>query len=228
VDVYLEVGPKRTFACATDWPGYCRSGRSPDEALAAVVAYGPRYRAAIGKAFGFEPPTAVSDLAMVQRLKGGSGTDFGVPSASPKADDRPVDDGELERLSGILSAAWTAFDATATRAAGRQLTKGPRGGGRELDKIVEHVLDAEGAYAKQIGVPAREAAARGVPPADRMTAIRAVAMTAMSDRARGIPPPDNPRRTSPYWSVRYFVRRSAWHALDHAWEIEDRAEPPLD
>ena len=25
------------------------------------------------------------------------------------------------------------------------------------------------------------------------------------------------------WSVRYFVRRDAWHVLDHAWEIEDRA-----
>jgi hypothetical protein len=25
------------------------------------------------------------------------------------------------------------------------------------------------------------------------------------------------------WLPRYFVRRVAWHALDHAWEIEDRA-----
>ena len=26
-DVYLEIAPKRTFACAVDWPGWCRSGR---------------------------------------------------------------------------------------------------------------------------------------------------------------------------------------------------------
>jgi hypothetical protein len=27
------------------------------------------------------------------------------------------------------------------------------------------------------------------------------------------------------WSPRYYVRRAAWYALDHAWEIEDRAKP---
>jgi hypothetical protein len=227
LDVYLEVGPKRTFACATDWPGYCRSGKTPDEALVALVIYGPRYRAAIGRTFGFEPPAAVAELAVVQRLKGGSGTDFGVPSAQAKTDAAAVDDGELQRLSGILSAAWETFDATAARAAGHQLQTGPRGGGRSLAKIVQHVQEAEAAYAKQLGVPAREADGRDVPAADRMAAIRAIALAAMTDRARGVPPPENPRRTSPYWPVRYFVRRSAWHALDHAWEIEDRAEPPL-
>jgi hypothetical protein len=56
-----------------------------------------------------------------------------------------------------------------------------------------------------------------------MAAVRTVALAAMSDRVRGVPPPENPRRTSPYWSIRYYARRSAWHALDHAWEIEDRA-----
>ena len=25
------------------------------------------------------------------------------------------------------------------------------------------------------------------------------------------------------WRPRYFVRRVAWHLLDHAWEIEDRS-----
>jgi hypothetical protein len=24
------------------------------------------------------------------------------------------------------------------------------------------------------------------------------------------------------WPVAYVIRRTAWHALDHAWEIEDR------
>jgi hypothetical protein len=27
------------------------------------------------------------------------------------------------------------------------------------------------------------------------------------------------------WTARYAARRIAWHALDHAWEIEDRSEP---
>jgi hypothetical protein len=26
------------------------------------------------------------------------------------------------------------------------------------------------------------------------------------------------------WPVSYAARRIAWHALDHAWEIEDRSE----
>ena len=24
------------------------------------------------------------------------------------------------------------------------------------------------------------------------------------------------------WSRRYFLRRTAWHVLDHAWELEDK------
>ena len=27
------------------------------------------------------------------------------------------------------------------------------------------------------------------------------------------------------WPPRYAARRIAWHALDHAWEMEDRSEP---
>ena len=27
------------------------------------------------------------------------------------------------------------------------------------------------------------------------------------------------------WPLRYAARRIAWHALDHAWEIEDRSDP---
>jgi hypothetical protein len=222
VDVYVEAGPKKTFACAVDWPGWCRSGRSEAEALDALAAYGTRYRRAIGPRLGFTAPADAGGLTVVERLEGGSGTDFGVPSAEAEADGRPVDDEERERLRRILTASWKAFDRAATKAAGHELQKGPRGGGRDLRKIVEHVLEAEMAYAKQIGVPTPEAEARGVARADRMEAVRAVALSAMEDPARGVPPPENPRRTSPYWSVRYFVRRSAWHALDHAWEIEDR------
>jgi len=25
------------------------------------------------------------------------------------------------------------------------------------------------------------------------------------------------------WPARYAIRRTAWHVLDHAWEIEDRS-----
>jgi hypothetical protein len=57
-----------------------------------------------------------------------------------------------------------------------------------------------------------------------MAAVRTLELDLLAVRARGGDPPENPRRRSPYWSPRYFVRRSAWHALDHAWEIEDRVD----
>jgi hypothetical protein len=221
MDVYLETGPKRVFACALDWPGYCRSGKTDEEALATLAEYGDRYLAAVGSESGFEPP-AMADLAVRERLPGDSGTDFGIPSAAANADDRPVDASELSRLRHLLTATWEAFDAAATAAAGHELQKGPRGGGRDRDKIVAHVFEAEEAYLAGIG-----GSRRGLPNEAhsldvRMAAVRALALDTMVDRARGVPLPENPRRTRKIWSVRYFARRSAWHALDHAWEIEDK------
>jgi hypothetical protein len=32
------------------------------------------------------------------------------------------------------------------------------------------------------------------------------------------------RRYAFDWTPRFAVRRSAWHALDHAWELEDRPD----
>jgi hypothetical protein len=43
VPVYLEIGGKRAFAGAVDWPGWSRSGRGEQEALEALIANGPRY-----------------------------------------------------------------------------------------------------------------------------------------------------------------------------------------
>jgi hypothetical protein len=223
MDAYLEVGPKKVFACAVDWPGWCRSAKTDADALEALAAYGERYRAALGSGLEFTAPSGASAFTVVERLQGGSGTDFGVPSAEAAADRRAVDDDELRRLTRILEASWATFDTTAAAAGGPERATGPRGGGRELEAIVEHVLDAEMAYAKQLGVPTPDAEARDVARPDQMAAVRAVALAALTERARGVPPPENPRRRAGYWSVRYFVRRSAWHALDHAWEIEDRA-----
>jgi len=225
IDVSLEAGGARVFACALDWPGWCRSGKTDDGALAALVDYGPRYAAAIGPEEGFTPPSSVDELKVVERLKGGGGTDFGIPSHEAAADQRPVDEGELDRLGRLLSAGWAAFDSAAARAAGHELRKGPRGGGRDLGKIVHHVLEAEEAYLRSIGGSTRSAGSAELEVASRMDVVRNLAMETMSDRARGVPLPDNARRARTIWTVRYFARRSAWHALDHAWEIEDRVGP---
>lgn len=220
VAVYLEVGAKRTFAGAVEWPGWCRSGRGEEEAVAALLAYAPRYGAVV-EAAGIKAPAAV-DVDVVERLQGGSGTDFGVPSVAPEVDERPLDAAGVDRQSRLLSASWQAFDIAWNEAseAAVELAKGPRGGGRDLPKLQGHVLEAEEAYVGQLG--SRWPRMQGAPPADRMAAVRDTALEALAALARGEPIAD-PRQTKRPWSPRYFVRRSAWHVLDHAWEIEDRS-----
>ncbi|MGH2357508.1 MAG: hypothetical protein ACRDGJ_05785 [Candidatus Limnocylindria bacterium] len=224
IGVYLEIAGKRTFACAIAWPGWSRSGKTPDLALEALLASAPRYARVVRASGlgGFGAPGAVSDLEVVERLEGGSGTDFGVPSATPGADRERLSDVELARQAVLLEASWSAFDTGATAARGVELRKGPRGGGRDLDKIVEHVLEAERAYLTQLGSRAPMPDETGT--AAQMTQIREWALDALARRARDEPLAE-PNRVKRPWLPRYFVRRSAWHALDHAWEIEDRAVP---
>jgi hypothetical protein len=219
--VYLEVGTKRVFAGALEWPGWTRSGRDEEGALEALVAYGPRYRKALGAmGRGFDPPRDSEELELAERVKGNASTDFGVPGTAPAADRRTLAGTALDRQAELLEAAWKAFDRAANRARGKELRKGPRGGGRTLDAIVAHVLEAERAYMSNIGGSVGSAFAR-----DAMSTVRDAFRSALSDRSRGIPAPPS-RRRSPLWTPRYAIRRSAWHALDHAWEIEDRATAP--
>jgi hypothetical protein len=222
LDVYLEVGSKRVFAGALEWPGWCRRGKDAEAALRALVDYTPRYVAALGSGGrGVPRPRSVADLHIAQRLKGDATTDFGAPSRAPKADDRPLATSELRRQIKLWRACGAAFDAAAAAATGLELAKGPRGGGRDLDAMAAHVFDADRAYLSLIG--GRFADPHGGAPID-MEALREAIVAALTARARG-EPPEHPRRSGRYWSPRYFVRRSAWHALDHAWEIEDRAVP---
>jgi hypothetical protein len=219
VPVYVEVGKKRVFAGAVEWPGWCRSGRDEEAALDALVAYAKRYRSAVGRAAtGFVVPKAAGDLQVIERLRGDASTDFGVPGKAPKSDRRPVDDTELRRLTRLLRATWRAFDGAAEQARGATLRKGPRGGGRELPTIVKHVLDADGAYLGRLGGKHR---ATEADVALEMSTVRDALIAAITARAHGDPLPEG-RRSKTTWSPRYGIRRSAWHALDHAWEIEDR------
>jgi len=220
--VYLEVGRRRVFAGALDRPGWCRSGRDEDSALESLLAYGPRYAAAVKKvARGFTLPEKASALDVVERLRGDATTDFGAPAVAPSSDRRPLNDAELVPLTALLRACWAAFDASAKAAASAVLRKGPRGGGRDLDHIVAHVRDAEGAYLGRLGGkhPKRD----GSESAAEMKAVRKEFLDALAARAGAEPLPPA-RRSRTVWVPRYGVRRSAWHALDHAWEIEDRAK----
>ena len=221
-DAYVEIGRRRTFAGAIKWPGWCRSGRDEPSALEALAAYGPRYAAAAGRAAaGFKAPTDVAGLRVVERLKGDATTDFGVPGAAPARDERPLDQTELKRLVALLRASWAKFDRTAKKASGVKLSTGPRGGGRELDAIIRHVLEADRAYLAKLGGVSRKQDA-SVDMKTEMTRVRKDIVDVLSTRARGAPPPRTPR-SGKLWAPRYGIRRSAWHALDHVWEIEDRA-----
>jgi hypothetical protein len=227
IDVYLEIGAKRTFACATDWPGWSRStlsgsrsGRDEASALQALCDYGPRYASAIHRArLGFKAPGNPSAFTVVERLKGDSTTDFGAPGTPPASDAAPVDEAELKRFQALLEACWGTFDAAAEAGRGRELQKGPRGGGRELDGIVEHVLGAEAGYLSQLGWKHQRNEKEG--PREQLAGLRESIREGLEASVHGELPERGPRGGL-RWTARYFVRRSAWHVLDHAWEIEDR------
>ena len=219
VDAYVEVGAKRVFAGALDWPGWCRSARDEEGALEALIAYGPRYAGVLeGSGVRFTPPAKASTIEVVERLKGDATTDFGAPSIAPKADARSIDRRWRARQEKILRASWNAFDLAVENVAG-PLEKGPRGGGREVDAIVAHVVGAEASYARMIGADAKglDEADAGARDDERAVVLEALEL-AVTD---GIPA-EGPRGGK-RWTAPYFVRRAAWHVLDHAWEIEDRS-----
>ena len=153
IPVYLEVGSKRTFAGALDWPGWSRSGKDEALALEALLNYGLRYAAVVRPArLGFQAPADVSEFEVAQRLDGDTTTNMGTPGRIPPADTRPMDDAELRRLQTILKACWRVFDEAVEASKGKTLRVGPRGGGRNRQKIVEHVVGAEHAYLSRLGV----------------------------------------------------------------------------
>jgi hypothetical protein len=222
MQAYLEVGRKRVFAGALAWPGWCRSARHEDDALEALIAYGPRYaRVLEGSGVRFTPPPKTSTLEIVERLKGDATTDFGAPSIAPKADARSIDRRWLTRQAKILQACWKAFDRAAESVDG-PLEKGPRGGGREVDAIVAHVVGAEASYARMIAAKAKGFEGAGAGADGARDAERAIVLQGLERAVTDGIPARGPRGGKK-WSARYFVRRAAWHVLDHAWEIEDRS-----
>jgi hypothetical protein len=152
IDVYLEIGKKRTFAGVFDWPGWCRSGRDEESALQALFDYGPRYARVLGAArLGFQAPADAAAFAVIERLEGNATTDFGAPGVAPSSDTRPVEDAELERFQTLLKACWRTFDTAVRAATGKELRKGPRGGGRDLGEIVDHVVGSDAGYLARLG-----------------------------------------------------------------------------
>ncbi|MFI5911473.1 hypothetical protein [Dactylosporangium sp. NPDC051541] len=211
-EIYLETGKKKVFAGAVDWPGWGRFGKSEEDAIEALTAYGPRY-APIATAAGYKFPAAPR-LTVAERVPGTATTEFGAPDGRPESDAQPVTAAIAARHTKLLQAAWAAFDEYAGTAP-EALRKGPRGGGRDRDKMIGHVLESEAAYLRKIGVKLR-------PPAlgDR-AAIDELRAAAVETLGR---PSDGGPLTEKGWTARYAARRFVWHVLDHLWEMQDRSD----
>jgi hypothetical protein len=219
INVYLERGTMRTFAGALDWPGWCRQGADDAEALSALLEYAPKYASILaGSRLGFVAPKDLRQLSVVERLPGTATTDFGAPAVAPSIDHaRLCMPAEVTRFEKILRAGWRAFDRTVAAARGKRLATGPRGGGRSLDAIVAHVVDADVAYLQGVGWKPPATAE----PAERLVATRDAILAALRASASGEIPERGPRGGT-RWTARYFVRRAAWHVMAHVWEIERR------
>lgn len=219
-EISLEVGKTRTFATALDWPGWCRSGADEASALQTLFEYHLRYARVLAmKGIPFQPPSQLSDLVVVEHLAGNTTTDFGAPNLPLVGDIRPVTAAELQYFQKLLEACWQMFDMAVATAAGKALRKGPRGGGRDLTKIIEHTYEADAAYLRSLGGKPKPETAGG----QAMAQLRQDILATLTAAAHGEIPERGPRGGL-RWMPRYFVRRIAWHELDHAWEIESRSE----
>jgi predicted RNase H-like HicB family nuclease len=217
IPIYLEAGDKKVFACSIDFPGWCRSGKTEEEALEALAAYAPRYAEVAERAkVAFPAPTKVGErFEVVERVKGKGATDFGIPHEITRADAEPLTARQAARQVELMRAAWATLDKVA-KASPAELRKGPRGGGRDRDKMLDHVLGAEAAYARKVGVKHPQ------PELGDTKAIKAL-RDDLAETLRGASDgsPPIPRG----WPPRYAIRRITWHVLDHAWEMQDRAGP---
>lgn len=218
--IYLEIGKKRVFAGAIDWPGWCRSSQDEESALQALVEYGPRYaRILRTTSLEFKPPDEPSAFSIVERLEGNATTDFGAPAIAPAFDKQPVDEKDLQRFESILKACWKTFDAAIKSAQGKELQKGPRGGGRELEGVIQHVFEADGGYLSSLGWKIKKDDVADINQALKIR--RKEILEGLSASMQGGIPARGPRGGL-RWTPRYYVRRAAWHVVDHIWEIEDR------
>ena len=196
IRVYLEVGGRRTFASAADWPGWCRQGKNEHAAVEALAAYAQRY-AAVAKLAGVSFPSSAKDFDVVERVPGNATTDFGAPGIPTRDEARRLPPAETRRMVSLAEACWEYLDKVIAKAPS-SLRKGPRGGGRDRDEMFDHVLGAEVAYASRIGVRLKQPAGKDTP------AVRAFRKSIRDGFA-------DPNRDEK-WPVAYAVRRTAWHA----------------
>ena len=213
----VQHGPKdkKVAAFAIDWPGWGRGAKTPDAALETLETYRARYRAiAEGAGLGVEFDAA-GELEVVEDNIGVGSTDFWAISFAPSSfEQAPMPADEIERKLTLLESAWAYFDAVAARVS-PELAKGPRGGGRTRDEIVRHVVGNErGDLVGRVGV---DTSAEDVATPEGLRAHRDAYVSALRDyNAQG------KLARGRNWTIALLLRHTAYHVLDHAWEMEDK------
>jgi hypothetical protein len=212
--VTLEIGPKgkKVVAVAPDWPGLERGAKTGEAAIERLQAYLPRY-AQVAKLAGKDGEfAAIITVDMVEQYPGTGSTDFwGISFAFSSIDRQNISSRELERELTLMQACWAFFDDVRLRVSA-EMQKGTRGGGRDRDRIVRHTLGAEQDWAAKLGVRTLDSANltdEGLRTHRDMycNAIRAFHSEGKMART---------------WPLRYLIRHTAYHTLDHAWEMEDK------
>ena len=212
--VMLETGPKgkRSVAVAIDWPGLERGAKTEQAAIDRLLSYLPRYEP-VAKLAGMEAAFAASPVVdVVEQYVGTGSTDFwGISFAFSSIDTQGMSGDELERELTLMQACWAFFDAVRSRVSA-ELQKGPRGGGRDRDRIVLHIFANEQDWAKGLGVHTSDDA---LLTDEGLKAHRDAYCHAIRDyHAQG--------KLAGKWPLRYLIRHTAFHTLDHAWEMEDK------
>ncbi|MHB8960452.1 MAG: hypothetical protein ACYDAN_12565 [Candidatus Limnocylindrales bacterium] len=217
VRTVIEHGTKnrRVVAFSLDWPGWSRGAKSADLALDVLEAYRGRYRPIASLGGMSRTFDEAGPLEIVEDRVGTGSTDFWGISFSPSsAEQDPMGDADLERGITLLRAAWTFFDGVAARVS-PTMRKGSRGGGRDRDEIIRHTIRTESEdFAKRVGlrIPEGGALAPGGLHVYReayVAAMRAYNAGEVTRRMRS-------------WTLPFLIRHSAFHVLDHAWEMEDK------
>jgi len=216
VRTVLERGPKgkRFVAYAVDWPGWSRGGQSPEECLELLESYRERYRpiaAGAGLAREFK---AAGPLVVAEDRVGTGSTDFWGISFSPSGlEQEPMDEADLERKITLLQACWAFFDDVAASVSA-EMRKGPRGGGRDRDVIIRHTIRTESEdFAKRLGLRIPE---RGALEPEALRDYRTAYVRTMRAYNAG----EGKRMRS--WNLPFLIRHSAFHTMDHGWEMQDK------
>jgi hypothetical protein len=216
--VTLEIGPKgrHVAAVAPDWPGLERGAKTADAAIERLLAYVPRY-ARIAQLAGMEREfAAITGIEIVEKYAGTGSTDFwGISFSFSEIDKQQMSNQELLRELKLMQACWAFFDEVRARVS-FEMRRGPRGGGRDRDRIIRHVVRTEQEdWGKKLGLNVPELP-QGVMPKDEV--LRAQ-REAYCSAIRALHSDGKMARS---WPLRYLIRHTAYHTLDHAWEMEDK------